>query len=346
MQSEVESECEQRCENPYPIWQEYLDSSAAAGGASLPKLDQIRKGCEPFFLTHPSRASRASVVLLHGLTDSPWFMRGVADYLHKHAGMDVYVPLLQGHGLKRPDSMSGVSHLAWLANAAWAVRTARSFGGSVSVGGLSTGGAIATLLAFRDQDGEDLRTGQPNKTGAIADRRWIDGGLFLFSSALRLQKRGWLRGQSVEALLRSPIGSLLDLLDDIRARNQPLEDRLIGDNPYRYAVMDKGGARELAMLIRLLDRKRRRRFSRSLRGLSLPVFIAHSDSDQTADIRALENLGRSCCNAHLFTINKAFAVPHASVVLKQTVFGDSGSPLEPANPFFDEMMRAALRLVN
>ena len=33
-------------------------------------------------------------------------------------------------------------------------------------------------------------------------------------------------------------------------------------------------------------------------------------------------------------------IPHASVVLKEDVRANNGSPLEPKNPLFDEMMNA------
>ncbi len=42
-----------------------------------------------------------------------------------------------------------------------------------------------------------------------------------------------------------------------------------------------------------------------------------------------------------FRIGKAFGVPHASAVLSEVICAANGSPLEPANPLFDQMMNAA-----
>lgn len=329
---------------PFPLWEEYLASVEAWGDQELlVSPDQIRDGCHPFVLVHESGQPRDAVVLLHGLTDSPWFMRAIAAVLHQQAGMDVYVPLLQGHGLKQPRGMQGVSHQVWLRNASWALAQARRSAKRLSVGGLSTGGALAVLLAFRDQDGQDLNSGNP-----CPGSQQIDGGVLLFSAALRLKKQIILSGKTREQLLRSPIGTILDIWSEHFGVSDEGEDRLIGDHPYRYARMDYGAARELAQIIASLDHKRRTRRWGALRGLTQPLFVAHSEADNTADIRALQNLVRSSRRSprdqvSFFRIGKDFQVPHASVVLADRADGISGSPLEPANPFFDAMMATALR---
>jgi pimeloyl-ACP methyl ester carboxylesterase len=270
-------------------------------------------------------------------------MRAIAEVMHRQGGMDVYVPLLQGHGLKQPDGMKGVSHLAWIRNAAWAIGQTRRTARRLSVGGLSTGGALAVLLAFRDQDGQDLCSGA-RRSG----QRLIDGGIFLFSAALRLRKQIILSGRTREQLLRTPIGTIADIWSERSRSSAQGVDHLIGDHPYRYARMDYGAAGELSRIIESLDRKRRTRRWGELRGLKQPLFVAHSEADSTADIRALANLVNASKlynpnQVTFFRIGKDFQVPHASVVLAETAYGHSGSPMEPANPFFDEMMAAALQ---
>jgi len=327
----------------FPLWESYLSNVEAWGSKELQVApDEIREGCEPFRLVHGTGQSRDALVLFHGLTDSPWFMRAIAEVMHQQGGMDVYVPLLHCHGLKQPQGMKGVSHKVWLRYASWAVGQARRSCRRLSVGGLSTGGALAVLLAFRDQDGEDLRTGQPS-----SGPRVIDGGVLLFSAALRLKKQIILGGRTREQLLRTPIGTFLDYWNERFGGQGDGSDHLIGDHPYRYARMDVGGARQLSFLVRHLDRKRRPRRGGELRGLAQPLFVAHSEADTTADIRALDNLVmasrvREPNQVAYFRIGKDFLVPHASVVLKERADGSSGLPLEPPNPFFDEMMGIAL----
>lgn len=343
-------------EEAFQIWQDYLVSMEAWGERRfLVSPQDIREGCHPFRLVHGSDRPRDAVVLFHGLSDSPWFMRAIATELHVQAGLDVYVPLFQGHGLKHPRCMRDVQAEVWLRNAAWTVKTARQTSRRVSVGGLSTGGAIAVLLAFRDQDGEDLVSGRPrsaarakHQPAAAGPESLINGGVLLFSAAIRLQQRWRFKGHTLETLLRSPIGSILDILIETYAKPDQGSDLLIGDNPYRYARMDIGGAAELAKIIAALDRKRRPRLWGELRGLKQPLFIAHSEADDTADIRALRNLWQISHKGHalpnvFFRIGRSFQVPHASMVLAHHLRGHSGSPMEPANPFFVSMMTAALR---
>lgn len=330
----------------FPLWDEYLVNVDAWGSQELlVSPEEIREGCGPFSLVHEPGKPRDALVLLHGLTDSPWFMRAIAEVMHRQGEMDVYVPLLQGHGLKKPDGMRGVSHEVWLRNASWAIRQARRTARRLSVGGLSTGGALAVLLAFRDQDGQDLLSGQERSGPPL-----IDGGVLLFSAALRLRKQIILSGRTREQLLRTPIGTIADIWSERLRTSADGKDYLIGDHPYRYARMDYGAAGELARVIRNLDRKRRTRRWGELRGLRQPLFVAHSEADSTADIRALENLVRasrdpSRHDVMFFRIGKDFQVPHASVVLAKRADGHSGSPMEPANPFFDDMMAAALRQI-
>ncbi|NJR32090.1 MAG: hypothetical protein HC778_03495 [Chamaesiphon sp. CSU_1_12] len=52
-------------------------------------------------------------MLVHGLTDSPHFMRDIGEYFCTEMGFDVYIPLLRAHGLKDPQDMKNVSAIEW-----------------------------------------------------------------------------------------------------------------------------------------------------------------------------------------------------------------------------------------
>ncbi|NTW83390.1 MAG: hypothetical protein HGB36_08500 [Chlorobiaceae bacterium] len=270
--------------------------------------DNIREGCYPRILEHPE-ADRKAVVLVHGLSDSPYFMTAIGDYFFDHLGYNVYIPLLQCHGLKEPNGMEGVELDEWKANVSFAVNAAASRSGDISIGGLSTGGTLSFYM------------------GAVNPK--IKGAVYLFSAALDLAGGPFgITGELKEILLRTFLADLLD-------NNQPL----IGENPYRYNHIDMDGAAQLARLIGETD---------SLTGgfsqkypFPKKVFAAHSECDTTADITAIERLQNVSVQEQFsfFRIPKHFGVAHASVVLKEPIMHND-TLLENANPEFRNMMES------
>lgn len=270
--------------------------------------DNVRDGCYPRILEHPG-TERKAVVLVHGLSDSPYFMTAIGEYFFYQLGYNVYIPLLQCHGLKEPDGMEGVELEEWKANVSFAVNAAVSRSGDISIGGLSTGGTLSFYM------------------GAVNPK--VNGAVYLFSAALDLAGGPFgITGELKEILLRTFLADLLD-------NNQPL----IGENPYRYNHIDLDGAAQLARLIGETD---------SLTGgfsqkfpFPKKVFAAHSECDTTADITAIEKLQNVSVQEQFsfFRIPKDYGVAHASVVLKEPIVHD-GKLLENANPEFQNMMDA------
>jgi len=269
----------------------------------------VRDGCHPRIMEHDQPAK--AIVLVHGLTDSPYFMTAIGEYFFSQLGYNVYLPLLHFHGLKKPQGMEGVSLVEWKANVNFAVNIAASKVADVSIGGLSTGGTLSFYNAVNN----------PKVTGA----------LYLFSAALDLA--GGLAGDLKERLLRT---FMVDILDN--------DKTLIGANPYRYSRMDLDGARELSALIKETDVlmkgfRRQEPFSKR-------VFAAHSENDSTANIAGIEDL-KKVSDPDKFTffrIPKAEGVSHASLVLKDPIYSaeefKGDEPLEKANSQFGKMMRA------
>jgi esterase/lipase len=270
----------------------------------------VRDGCHPLIFKHGDR-TRNAIVLIHGLTDSPHFMRDIGEYFCAEMGFDVYIPLLRSHGLKDPQGMKDASAEAWKADVRFAVKEAQKSGGKISIGGLSTGGTLSVEMALNDKDA-------------------ITGGVFLFSAALGLATP---LGNLSEILLRTPWAKFFDHLDPSKLTN----DSPSG-NPYRYSQMDLGGSIELSRLIREIDDL----IDTQNKSVTQPLFAAHSEADTTAAIDRIEKLVTKSItkfnNAEMFRIGQSFGVPHASVVLKNPIFSINNSPLEPQNPFFQEMM--------
>lgn len=276
---------------------------------------KIRSDCHPCRLLHEDPTGKA-IVLVHGLTDSPFYMQAVAGYFHTTLGYDVFLPLLQAHGLQEPGKMAGVSLAQWKKNVGFAVRAAAKRAERVSVGGLSTGGALSFYFGCTD----------PRVTGEI----------YLFSAALGLYGGpGQIFSRVLEVLLRNPWFRHLDNGKTLR-----------GNHPYRYARVPLNSAGELVQLIDEINALRR-----STTGTSCTkrVFAAWSEYDRVINIKKLSSLVGFIQEGRFvpFVIPMAARVDHACVVLAQPVLAiDSKSgdkPLEIANPLFAEMMAALQR---
>ena len=224
------------------VWEEYYQH------ASL-EPSEVREGCEPRIIVDDRNLDRA-IVLLHGLTDSPYFMEAIGKRFHKMMGCNVFIPLLTGHGLKDPQGMKNVTLHKWIEDINFAIGKAQERGKRVSIGGLSNGGALSVYKA-------------------ITSPSEITGGVFLFAAALDI---GSIAGNAIENLLRTKI--LLPMLADIQDR---LEPELIGDNPYRYCRMDNDGARQLSKSIEEIDKAIASAKKNNARVLTQPVFAAHSE---------------------------------------------------------------------
>ncbi|MCI5222152.1 MAG: alpha/beta hydrolase [Candidatus Electrothrix sp. AR4] len=271
----------------------------------------VRDGCYPRIMQHAEPTGKA-IVLVHGLSDSPYFMTAIGTYFFNTLGCDVYMPLLHCHGLKKPQGMEEVELEEWKANVGFAIQTAAARSEEVSLGGLSTGGTLSLYMAMMHPD--------------------VTGTLYLFSAALDLAGGPMgLIGEVKERLLRTFWANLLD-------KNEPL----IGENPYRYSHVDKDGAQELARLIKETD-VMTACFSAE-KPFPKRIFAAHSESDETADIAGIENLNKVSAPGrfNFFRILKKHNVAHASLVLQEPVTTKAGKILEEANPQFQEMMEAAV----
>jgi len=291
--------------NVTSLWPEYSQAFPEFSDAT------VRTGCEPRRLLHSTTTGKA-IVLVHGLTDSPYFMSALADYFFAVLGYDVYMPLLQCHGLKEPNGMAGVSLAEWKRNVDFALDEAAGRSGKVSIGGLSTGGALSFYMSCTCKK--------------------VTGDLYLFSAALGLAPvmqviPGWLQ----EWLLRIPLITLFD-------NGKPL----IGENPYRYERVSLNCARELAFLIKENKRLRSSFSTQNLFGKR--IFAVTTEFDIVVNVSAVKSLKEIVDGGNfvVFNIEKKAQVEHACVVLQEPVYAidaqPSDPPLEKANPYFTDMI--------
>ncbi len=292
------------------LWPEYYQAFPAFSP------ETVRKGCHPRKLLHPGGADKA-IVLVHGLTDSPFYMSAIGAYFHAVLGYDVFLPLLQCHGLKSPAGMAGVSLAEWQKNVRFAIDSATLGARKVSLGGLSTGGALSYYLAHTEAK--------------------ATGDLYLFSAALGLADGPWgIPGRLKESLLRLPF-----------VANMTLGPPLIGRHPYRYQWVSPNSAAELARLIREIDGLPRPFIKPG--GAAGRIFAAWSECDRVISLDRLRELRQRTADTRFvpFVIPKSDRVDHAGLVLKDPIYADRAEPgarpLETANPRFAEMMAAIAR---
>ena len=113
------------------------------------------------FILMPKGDIRGAVVLLHGLTDSPYSVRYLAhDYQQR--GFVAVVPRLPGHGTA-PGSLTAVNWQSWMAATRLAVREATRLAGAqrpLHLVGYSNGGALAMKYALESLSDKTLRAPQ------------------------------------------------------------------------------------------------------------------------------------------------------------------------------------------
>ncbi|MGC2047943.1 MAG: alpha/beta fold hydrolase [Gallionella sp.] len=158
---------------------EYVERSRAMiakthAGVDGPNSKRIIDGNAPFELKPAAscpagnqKAYRRGVLLTHGLTDSPYFMRGLAAFFQENC-FRVMAILLPGHGT-RPGDLLDVSWQEWTKAEAYGTDQLAAEVDEVYLAGFSTGGALSVYQSLRDKR---VR------------------GLFLFSPALKVTSLG------------------------------------------------------------------------------------------------------------------------------------------------------------
>lgn len=113
------------------------------------------------FILMPKGEIRGAVVLLHGLTDSPYSVRYLAED-YQQRGFVAVAPRLPGHGTA-PGSLTAVDWQSWMAATRLAVREATRLAGAqrpLHLVGYSNGGALAMKYALESLSDKQLRAPQ------------------------------------------------------------------------------------------------------------------------------------------------------------------------------------------
>ncbi|MEO8332623.1 MAG: alpha/beta fold hydrolase, partial [Gallionella sp.] len=203
---------------------------SAHAGAGDAGLEKIVDGNAPFELMpsagYPagnSRPYRRGVLLTHGLSDSPYFMRHLAAFFQE-SGFRVMAVLLPGHGTQ-PGDLLDVSWQEWVETVVYGVDRLAEEVEEVYLAGFSAGGTLSLYQSLLD-----------NRVH----------GLFLFSPALRISSRAALARFHMLYSWLIPSAKWLDLKPD--------------RDIYKYESFPKNAAAQmyaLTMAVRRLLRHRK-----------------------------------------------------------------------------------------
>jgi alpha-beta hydrolase superfamily lysophospholipase len=171
---------------------------------------------------------RGAVLLLHGLTDSPYSVRALAEVFHAR-GFYVLAMRMPGHGTV-PAGLLDTEWTDWYAAVEMAARhaAARAGGGPFYAGGYSTGAPLAALLAVRGL--EDPTLPRPTR-------------LFLVSAAIGVSKFAALANiaSTLSVLPYFEKAKWLDVLPEY--------------DPYKYNSFSVNAGNQVFQLTRVLHRE-------------------------------------------------------------------------------------------
>lgn len=145
----------------------------------ISNLNQAVDGNAPFALepagddiAGKEKKYRRGILLTHGLSDSPYFMRHLAEFFQAN-GFRVLVVLLPGHGTQ-PGDMLDVTWQEWVKTVAYGTGKLAEEADEIYLGGYSAGGALSIYQSLQDKRVKGLLLFAPalDITHRAAFARW------------------------------------------------------------------------------------------------------------------------------------------------------------------------------
>ena len=220
------------------------------------------------FVLMPAGKPRGAVVLLHGLTDSPYSVRHLA-VNYQQRGFVAVVPRLPGHGTA-PGALTDVDWEMWLAATRLAVREATRLTGNnvpLHLVGYSNGGALALKYALDSLEDKSLRrpqqvillspmigvtafarfaglAGLPSVFPAFARAAWLnvvpEFNPYKYNSfPVKAARQSWLLSQALQQQIvqeaqRQRLSELAPVLTFQSVMDSTVSTRAVVDSLYRY----------------------------------------------------------------------------------------------------------------
>lgn len=236
------------------------------------------------YILQPEGTPRGAVVLLHGLTDTPYSLRNVAENYCQH-GFIAIAPRLPGHGTV-PAALTRVDWEDWMAASRLAVREATRLAGPgvpLHIVGFSNGGALAMKYALDSLEDKTLR--RPQR-------------IILLSPMIGVTSFARFAGLAGLPAIFPPFAKAawLNIMPEF--------------NPFKYNSFPVKAARQSYLLTQALQQQILH-YSRQQNGDRLPpVLTFQSVMDSTVSTRAVVNslynyLGNNGSELVVFDINQA-----------------------------------------
>ncbi len=252
---------------------------------NYPYISEI--GYNSSFILDPGTNAKGIIVLLHGLSDSPYHIRDIAKHFYSN-GYYVFGLRLPGHGTL-PSGLLDVKWQDWQTATAWAMKTAKKMSVEkgdlpIYMGGFSTGGSLCINYSLNAVENHELS--MPNK-------------VFLFSPAAGVSDLAYVGGwhKSLSWMSYFKKFAWLDIIPEY--------------DPAKYMSFTKNAGYQIFKLCKenmILAKK----LNKNNKQNSLPAFISfESWVDATVKPKALVKLykliGNNKDKLILFNVNENFA---------------------------------------
>lgn len=224
--------------------------------------------------TNKAVKTKYVALLIHGLSDSPYFYRDIAQILF-NKGINVVAIRTTGHGTDE-SHLGQITKEQWYKDVSYGVKLAKKYGNNVIVAGMSNGGSLA------------LRETQRNK-----DIK----GLLLFSAALKTPKKYKVSCALTNKVIKRPLQFLGGLFTDT-SDYQATKEYGVG---VRYQGIHNNGTCQLYKMnaenhkFAVKNRKKiaRRKISKLYSDIKVPVFSVVSEYDGVLNLDYMMNFSHN-----------------------------------------------------
>ncbi len=229
--------------NPAAIFECFQDRATANHGFTIQKRDENDVPIKTQYVA----------LLIHGLSDSPYFYRDISQIIFDH-GINVVAIRTTGHGTHK-NHLKKVNRKDWYKDVEYGIKLAKNYGEKVIIAGMSNGGALA------------LREAQINP--AVK-------GLMLFSGAIKMPKEMNYSCLLVNPITKLPIKVLGSFFTDTKTYQARKEYGL----DVRYQGIHNNGTCQLTKINKETHKRAKKRSKKALfRDINIPVFNVVSEYD-------------------------------------------------------------------